>query len=175
MSTVVRPAGAAAHASAGTRTPAELLELAREIAADPSRWAHVVRHDPDRRTYALLHEDEDVTVWLLCWSPGHDTGFHDHDASGAGVAVARGAVIDERLTLGGAPIARRLEAASGVTIEPAEIHRMRHPGGEPAVSVHAYSPPLQRTGAYEVAADGRLLRHAQPGEDALAPAGTITA
>jgi hypothetical protein len=48
---------------------------------------------------------------------------------------------------------------------------MHHPGGAQAVSIHAYSPPLLRTGAYEVADDGRLLRHAQPGEDALAPVG----
>jgi predicted metal-dependent enzyme (double-stranded beta helix superfamily) len=157
--------------ASGTRSSAELLALAREIAADPARWEHAVRHDPEHRTYALLHEDEDVTVWLLCWSPGHDTGFHDHDVSSAGVAVARGAIVDERLTIHGAPIARRLDGEHGATIEPTEIHRMHHPGGEPAVSVHAYSPPLARTGAYEVAPDGRLLRHAQPGEDALVPAG----
>lgn len=174
MSTVVRTAEELEGdypVAAGTRSSAELLQLAKAIAADPSRWSGLVRHDPDHRTYALLHEDEDVTVWLLCWSPGHDTGFHDHDVSSAGVAVARGAIVDERLTIHGAPISRRLDPDGGATIEPTEIHRMHHPGGEPAVSVHAYSPPLARTGAYEIAEDGRLLRHAQPGEDALVPAG----
>ncbi len=172
MSTIARPADELEgeyEVPAGTLTTTQLASLARSIADDPARWEHVVRHDPEQRTYALLHQDDDVTIWLICWGPGHDTGFHDHDVSGAGVALARGAVIDERLTAIGAPIQRRLDPEHGATIEPTEIHRIHHPGGEPAVSIHAYSPPLLRTGAYEIAEDGRLLRHAQPGEDALAP------
>jgi hypothetical protein len=33
-----------------------------------------------------------------------------------------------------------------------------HAGGEPAVTIHAYSPPLWRMGAYEVLASGVLRR-----------------
>lgn len=174
MSTVARPArefDGAHPVRRGTLTSGELAELARTMADDPSRWEDVVRHDPEQRTYALLHQDDDVTIWLICWGEGHDTGFHDHDVSSAGVAVATGEVVDERLTAFGDPIERRLDPDHGATIEPTAIHRMRHGGGVPAVSIHAYSPPLLRTGAYEVAADGRLLRHAQPGEDALVPVG----
>ncbi|MEV4419567.1 cysteine dioxygenase family protein [Patulibacter sp. NPDC049589] len=175
MSVVARPAdeleGEYTHRT-GTLDSAQLAALARSIADDPARWEHVVHHDPDQRTYALLHQDEDVTIWLICWGPGHDTGFHDHDVSSAGVALATGSIVDERLTAFGDPIQRRLDPENGATIEPTEIHRMHHTGGAPAVSVHAYSPPLLRTGAYEVAEDGRLLRHAQPGEDALVPVGS---
>jgi len=28
--------------------------------------------------------DNQVDVWLLCWTPENDTGFHDHDASSGG-------------------------------------------------------------------------------------------
>jgi predicted metal-dependent enzyme (double-stranded beta helix superfamily) len=174
MSTLARPADELEGeypVASGTLDSARLAALARTIADDPSRWEHVVHHDPAQRTYALLHEDDDVTIWLICWGPGHDTGFHDHDVSSAGVALATGSIVDERLTAFGDPIRRSLDPGNGATIEPTEIHRMHHPGGAPAVSIHAYSPPLLRTGAYEVAADGRLLRHAQPGEDALTPVG----
>ena len=147
----------------------ELQELALRVAADPAAWSAAVDHRPDRRTYALLRDDDVVTVWLICWSPGHDTGFHDHDVSSAGIAVADGEVVDERLALRGEPVRRRLGPGQATTVEPAEIHRIRHVGDRPAVSVHAYSPPLRRTGAYEVAGDGRLLRHAQDGEAELAP------
>ena len=34
-----------------------------------------------RRHYASIHRDEYVDVWLICWSPGNDTGWHDHDVS----------------------------------------------------------------------------------------------
>jgi hypothetical protein len=38
---------------------------------------------------------------------------------------------------------------------------------EPAVSLHAYSPPLRRVGTYEVAENGALLRHPRPSETPL--------
>ena len=45
------------------------------------------------------------------------------------------------------------------TIEASEIHRVVHVGDEPALTVHAYSPPLSRMGAYMVEEDGTLTRH----------------
>jgi hypothetical protein len=33
-----------------------------------------------------------------------------------------------------------------------------HAGDVPAVTLHAYSPPLARTGAYRIGADGELER-----------------
>jgi hypothetical protein len=35
---------------------------------------------------------------------------------------------------------------------------VRHGGGGPALTVHAYSPPLRVQGVYRVAADGALER-----------------
>ena len=40
-------------------------------------------------------------------------------------------------------------------------------GTGPATTLHAYSPPLQRVGTYEVAGDGALLRHPRPAETRL--------
>ena len=40
-----------------------------------------------------------------------------------------------------------------ITFTAADIHRVNHAGDGPAVSLHAYSPPLRRMGAYEVDAD----------------------
>ncbi len=51
-----------------------------------------------------------------------------------------------------------------VTIAREAIHRVRHAGTGPATTLHAYSPPLQRVGTYEVADDGALLRHPRPAE-----------
>jgi hypothetical protein len=42
-----------------------------------------------------------------------------------------------------------------------------HAGDVPAVTIHAYSPPLIRTGAYAVGDDGELLREAQDGAEEL--------
>jgi hypothetical protein len=45
-------------------------------------------------------------------------------------------------------------------VGPADIHRVAHVAGEPAVTINAYSPQLRRMGAYVESTDGVLLRHA---------------
>jgi hypothetical protein len=50
------------------------------------------------------------------------------------------------------------------------IHRVLHSGDAPAVTIHAYSPPLARTGAYRIGADGELERELLSGEEELRPA-----
>ena len=138
--------------------PAELRDALLEYAARPERWLPLVRHDPDERTYALLHRDGDVELYVVCWMAGHDTGFHDHDESTAAITVLDGSISEERLSLDGT-VKRELGAGDAVTIAREAIHRVRHTGDAPAVTLHAYSPPLERVGAYEVGADGALLRH----------------
>jgi predicted metal-dependent enzyme (double-stranded beta helix superfamily) len=141
----------------------ELLAVAAAIAARPELWAHHVHHDPSQRTYEQLLRDEHLDVWLICWSHDHDTGFHDHDLSAGAVAVAAGAVREERLVLGRSveePIARTVAAGSSFEFGASDIHRVLHAAGEPAVTIHAYSPPLVRMGSYSVEPSGQLRRHA---------------
>jgi hypothetical protein len=40
-----------------------------------------------------------------------------------------------------------------------DIHRVTHAGTTPATTVHAYSPPLRRMGAYLIQPGGTLERH----------------
>jgi predicted metal-dependent enzyme (double-stranded beta helix superfamily) len=147
----------------------ELHELVRGLAARPETWRHLVAHDPAHRRYEELLRDDRVSVWLICWSDDQDTGFHDHDLSAGAVAVVAGRVREERLTLGGAPRSRTVTAGEDFTFSAADIHRVSHTGGEPAVSIHAYSPPLWRMGAYEVLSDGGLRRHSMSYAEELRP------
>jgi predicted metal-dependent enzyme (double-stranded beta helix superfamily) len=153
------------------------VAVANQIATRQELWSEHVSHDPEHRTYAELVRDEHLDVWLLCWSRDHDTGFHDHDLSAGAVAVAAGAVREERLVLGrgvDSPIAKVARAGSSFSFGASDIHRVLHAGEGPAVTIHAYSPPLRRTGAYGVGPDGELERESQPfevelrGEPALA-------
>jgi predicted metal-dependent enzyme (double-stranded beta helix superfamily) len=148
---------------------AALLDVARGLAATPERWAHLVDHEPGARRYAELLRDDEVSVWLLCWNEEQDTGFHDHDLSAGAVAVVAGRVREQRLTLGGPPRERIAAAGDGFTFSAADIHRVTHAGGEPAVTIHAYSPPLWRMGAYEVLPDGGLRRHSMSYAEELRP------
>jgi quercetin dioxygenase-like cupin family protein len=144
---------------------AEQLErFAAGLAAAPERWRHLVRHADDVRVYEQIWDDDDVNAWLICWSEDQDTGFHDHDESGAAITVVSGTVREDRLTLGAVPRSRRLGAGETFTVPPVAIHRVLHDGDGPAVTIHAYSPPLRRTGAYRVGAGGELERESQPFE-----------
>ena len=148
-------------------TIAELEQFAVSLAAATDRWHHLVRHADDARVYAQIWDDEDVNAWVICWSEDQDTGFHDHDESAAGIAVVSGRVREDRLRLDGAPISREIEPGTTFTLPPVAIHRVLHAGNQPAVTIHAYSPPLRRTGAYRVGDDGELERVSQPFEAEL--------
>jgi quercetin dioxygenase-like cupin family protein len=112
---------------------------------------------PDRYSERLLLTS-DLEIWMIHWEAGHDTGFHDHDRSGGTVVVVRGAVREERLVVGDAPVTRVYRAGESFSFEPSDIHRVVHVSGEPAVTIHAYSPPLHAMGAYDVTEEGRLRR-----------------
>jgi predicted metal-dependent enzyme (double-stranded beta helix superfamily) len=112
---------------------------------------------PDRFSRQLLLTD-DLEVWLIHWEAGHDTGFHDHERSGGSVMVVSGAVREDRLVVGGPASTRVVRAGGSFSFEPADIHRVMHVEGSPAVTIHAYSPPLHAMGAYEVTDEGRLRR-----------------
>lgn len=147
----------------------DLIQLALAVAADRDAWEHEIRHDIEERTYSRLALDDDAEVWLICWSEGHDTGFHDHDGSAGAVAVIDGAVVEERLTVGTDPARRVAHAGEAFFFESFDIHRVRHAGKRPAVTVHAYSPPLRRVGSYVIEPDGRLARHAMDADEELKP------
>jgi predicted metal-dependent enzyme (double-stranded beta helix superfamily) len=138
----------------------ELRTIVASLAADPLRWAHFVRHDAAQRVFERVVDEPAFEAWLICWMPGHDTGFHDHDVSSGAVTVVSGAVREERLGLGIGGVRSRV-FVPGETFDftSSEIHRVTHHGTQAAVTLHAYSPRLRRMGAYAVAQDGALSRH----------------
>ena len=145
----------------------ELSAYVTGLAGEPERWAHLLDEMGGTRAYELIWSDDEVNAWAIRWSEDADTGFHDHDDSAAGIAVIRGRVREDRLTLGGAPHSREFGAGETFVVEPVAIHRVLHAGDGPAVTIHAYSPPLRRTGAYRVGTDGVLERESQPFETEL--------
>lgn len=149
-------------------TADELKRFATALAARPERWAQLVRPAGEVRVYEQIWDDADVNAWVICWGEDQDTGYHDHDESSAAVAVVSGQVREERLALGGPPRSREVGAGETFVVPAVAIHRVLHAGTGPAVTIHAYSPPLTRTGVYRVAPDGELQRESLPSETELA-------
>ena len=147
--------------------PLELERFVAELAAAPERWQHAIRHATDIRVYEQIWDDEEVNAWLICWSEDQDTGFHDHDESAAAIAVISGQVREDRLRLDRPPRSRLLGPGSIFSVPAVAIHRVLHAGTAPAVTLHAYSPPLIRTGAYRIGAGGELERELLSAEEEL--------
>ena len=147
---------------------AELLQLASSIAADPAALQEHVAFSDDQRHYVSLHRDTHVDVWLLCWTPQNDTGWHDHDISSGAVAVTQGTLTEHNLAIGTPSIETEIHAGTAYSFGPDHIHRLtgRDPG---SVSVHAYSPPLWRMGQYTLGAGGQLRRKSVSYADELRP------
>jgi predicted metal-dependent enzyme (double-stranded beta helix superfamily) len=136
----------------------EMSLVLDRVAAQPG-FADHIRFDPDDRVAELVYRDASCEVYLICWLTGQDTGFHDHDGSSALINVLQGAVREQRITDDGSPTEGvRYEVGAQVGCAPEDIHRMTNPWDSPAVTLHAYSPPLRSMGSYSRAEDGKLLR-----------------
>src|SRR3954452_22301951 len=108
--------------------PVAAAELALQLARDTHKWAHLVRHDPGQRVFAPLDAGPNAGAWLICWMPGHDTGFHDHDHSGGAVTVVAGQVREERIGSDWQVAGTTYRSGDVFTFASGGIHRMLHVG-----------------------------------------------
>jgi predicted metal-dependent enzyme (double-stranded beta helix superfamily) len=136
---------------------ARLAELVR-LAAATGEWATLVRYTEDERWYHRLERGENHEVWLLSWLPGQRTGFHDHCGSSGAFAVVAGELRERT------PAARRPQPASAAfpagrarSFGPRHVHEVVNESAAPAVSIHAYSPPLAGMRRYELTRSGLVL------------------
>jgi predicted metal-dependent enzyme (double-stranded beta helix superfamily) len=147
----------------------EARAYAAAVAERPELWRRLVRHDPEARVFTLLERDDHVETWVICWMPGHDTGFHDHDLSSGAVTVIQGQVREHRLRMGGEAASRLVPTGGFFEFTSSDIHRVTHEGDEPAVTLHVYSPPLRRMGRYLIEPEGALQRHPLGHDEELRP------
>ena len=153
----------------GVLSAEELEEIAAAIGERPELWRPLVRSDPSHRRYELLYEDDRMDAWVLSWMPGQGTGFHDHAVSGVGIYCAHGSVREALLRFGEAEVEHELRGGARRHGDPGYIHRVRHGSGEPAVTIHVYSPRLDEVGQYRVGENGIMRREAAPGRVELTP------
>ncbi len=154
-------------AEPGVLSVPALEDLVARIAARPDLWRPLVVVDAERRRYELLYDDNRVDIWVLSWMPGQRTGFHDHDRSGVGLICAQGELDEGSLTIGADAETIRMTAGTFRSGSGGYIHAVAHHAGAPAVSIHAYSPPLTCVGQYRIDESGRLRRETEHGRKEL--------
>src|SRR3954464_6393396 len=116
----------------------ELREVVDALARDTGAWREHVAFPDGQRHYVSLHRDHHVDVWLLCWTPENDTGWHDHDVSSGAVSVVSGELVENNLTLTHGARERRVGAGTSFSFGPDHIHRLNG-AVQGSISVHAYS------------------------------------
>jgi predicted metal-dependent enzyme (double-stranded beta helix superfamily) len=146
----------------------ELAALVASLASRPDVWGEQVAFAGGLRHYVSVHRDEYVDIWLICWSPGNDTGWHDHDISAGAVHVVRGALVESRPRISGAHARTVVAEGCSLSFGPDHIHRLTDES-EQAVSLHAYSPPLWRLGQYSIDDSGVMRRESVCYADELRP------
>ena len=146
----------------------ELAEVVNRLAGRPQDWREHVEFGGGLRHYACLHRDEYVDIWLICWSAGNDTGWHDHDVSSGAVRVVTGTLAESNPRIGGVHARRLIGAGASFSFGPEHIHRLEGTVAA-SVSLHAYSPPLWRLGQYTIEEDGLLRRVSVCYADELRP------
>jgi hypothetical protein len=120
---------------------ADLTDLVRCTAADESHWRPLVRYAETGRWWTRLSGDDTVDVWLLSWLRDQTTDLHDHGGSRAAFTVVQGALHELR-PAGEGLTNERIAPGRIQWVAPGVVHDVGNPWTTPAVSIHAYSPPL---------------------------------
>lgn len=143
-------------------TLAELRAVAEGFADDVRAGNHVPQFQTDQRWHVRIHQDADVDVWLISWTTEQGTELHDHGGSSGAFTVVDGALNEyvwhARGTEGHGLLVNEVRRERDVVaFGPDYVHDVRNHREAPAVSVHAYSPPISLMGYYDVTAS--RLRH----------------
>jgi rhodanese-related sulfurtransferase/mannose-6-phosphate isomerase-like protein (cupin superfamily) len=146
-----------------SRTPEELANIV-SLFASSDGWIDKVRLRAERRWYERLYHGPDYDIWVISWLPGQSTGFHDHGASSGAFVVATG-ILEEHYP---GERTRVIHPGKPRAFGPDYAHDVRNVSLAPAISIHAYSPPLSEMKEYEL--DGSRLI---PREDASGMAETL--
>jgi len=111
------------------------------------------------RWFTRLHSDDEVDVWLISWVANQATELHDHGGSLGALTLLSGALHEFRWD-GDRLRRRRLDAGDQVGFPLGWVHDVTCAPAEqaPALSVHAYSPPLTAMSYYEVTQHNTLRR-----------------
>jgi predicted metal-dependent enzyme (double-stranded beta helix superfamily) len=139
-------------------SPARLGQIVSEIVAAEHSWRPIVDFSTERRWYRRLVLADDHEIWLLSWLPGQHTGFHDHGEARGAFAVAQGELRETLAQPGKNRVRNRCASTGSVTaFGSRHLHDVSNAATAPAVSVHAYSPPLTAMRRYEMTASGLAL------------------
>lgn len=148
---------------AGRLSEAELESVARAVAGRPELFEDLVVDDPDQRWWLVLHRSENYEVLVQSWELQQSSDFHDHGGSSGAFVVTSGSLVEQSRDIDGVSlVSRRLATGQATSFGPGHVHDVLHDSGQPAVSIHTYSPPLSGLTFYERTPYGFAAREVVP-------------
>ncbi|WP_158823229.1 rhodanese-like domain-containing protein [Granulicella sp. S156] len=132
------------------KTPEELAGIVAQFVASDG-WMDRVRLRTEQRWYERLYHGPDCDIWVISWLPGQSTGFHDHGESAGAFVLASGTLEEHRV----GERTRVIRPGETRAFGSDYAHDVRNVSNAPAISIHAYSPPLDEMNEYEL--DGTRL------------------
>jgi quercetin dioxygenase-like cupin family protein len=125
-----------------------LADIVDGLAAAPSLWRDFLPTLGLERASLRLLDTEAYDVWLIGWPAGTRVEPHDHGDSAGAFTVVQGTLTEYRWSPGPRP--RTVATGEIVTIDARVVHDVvaDRPEHGPAISIHAYSPPLREMGFY---------------------------
>jgi len=143
--------------SAADFGPVALIDITRVFAAEVVAGKYpYVEYDAESRWHQRIYRDPRIDIWLISWLPTQATSLHDHGGSAGALTVVEGELIETvaagDLGLGPSRPALELTRSAGASVGFSRhyIHDVRNGAHQPAVSVHAYSPPLVSMTYYDL-------------------------
>jgi rhodanese-related sulfurtransferase/mannose-6-phosphate isomerase-like protein (cupin superfamily) len=143
-----------------SRTPEELANIV-SLFVSSDGWMDKVRLRAEGRWYERLYHGPDYDIWVISWLPGQSTGFHDHGSSSGAFVVAIGVLEEHRP----GDRTRVIHPGNARAFGPDYTHDVRNVSLAPAISIHAYSPPLSEMNEYELDGSRLVPRERAPGKN----------
>ncbi|MCU1491956.1 MAG: hypothetical protein JWM85_3361 [Acidimicrobiaceae bacterium] len=105
----------------------------------------------EARAYRRIFSSGNLEAWLIAWGEGSCLGLHDHGGSNGAFTLVSGSLLELSVDLATSerPKVSALQQGSIRRFGATYVHEVWNPRAPVAMSVHAYSPPLETMHFYD--------------------------
>jgi hypothetical protein len=136
----------------------DLERVVRSIASRPHLYEDLVNVSVETRSSLRLLSMGNFEVRLQSWEHGSNSGWHDHGGSSGALAVTAGELSEVFRRPESTKTGSRAHVPGQIaSFGPSHLHEVTYVAGTPAVSVHAYSPPLEKMTHYDRTTHGFIV------------------
>jgi Cysteine dioxygenase type I len=136
-----------------------LEALTNALALRPDLFRDLVSDNVDSHWSMLLYRAPGFEVKVLAWQGEQPIDWHDHGGSSGAMAVVAGSLLEQYRTSDDGAIESKIRDAGDYgAFGPEHVHDVNFVSGQPAISLHAYSPPLSAMTHYDHTRFGFVAR-----------------